>query len=57
MILQDIYLPIRDKQIFEETLLDTILEGVSKEQKEIAQRTMEKEDMKITERRRKHDNQ
>ena len=47
MILQDIYLPVRDKQIFEETLLNTILEGVSKEQKEIAQRAMAKEDMKI----------
>ena len=34
-------------RLFEEDVVETVLEGVSKEQKEIAQRAMAKENMKI----------
>jgi len=44
---QDIYLPVRNKQVFEETLLDTIIEGISNEQKEIAQRALSKKNMQV----------
>ena len=57
MISQDIYLPVRDKHFSERISTITMLEEDSKEQKEVAQKAMEKEDMKIAEHRRKHDNQ